>query len=364
MTSGPRPVLHGDRKLPFPTWHCPDVNDTLHEFNGPPGGFLHSSARDLHRLLPGPSLIHWPGPGPRLFVSVLLHGNEDAGLQALQRFLLQYETGTGVALPRGLTAFVGNVHAAREGVRHLPNQPDFNRIWSSHDAHVSAHHGMAAQVLARMQNETLFAVIDLHNNTGRNPLYSCLSSNHSPHRQLAALFSPLVVKVDGLRSLNEAFSALAPAICCECGEIGNEAGIERASQLLATCMELSPHALSAVDDSALKVFEAYAELHVPAQVRIGFDATNASVDLLLSRNIDLSNFVPLPAGQVLATAVQEKNGEPLIVARNLDDGQALDVFTQDGLSIVFKEPALAAMLTPSEAAIRQTCLGYLMRPVH
>lgn len=336
----------------------------LHEFHRPPEGLLHCSSRDLHRLLPGPSLLHWSGPGPRLFVSVLLHGNEDAGLQALQQFLMKHAPHGGDTLARALTVLVGNVHAARSGVRHLPDQPDFNRIWSNHDAHVSAYHGMAAQVIARMQHEPLFAVLDLHNNTGRNPLYACVSGSDKRHRQLAALFSPLVVKVDGLRSFSEAFSKLAPSICCECGEIGNRRGIEQAARLIERCMTLTTEELNAVDDSALQVFEAYAEIHVPAQVRIGFSELHHDVDLCLSPDIDLMNFQPLPAGAVMAKVAANNVTSPLLVARNLDDGQALDVFVQTHDSIQFKEPTMAAMLTPSEAAIRQTCLGYLMRPVH
>ncbi len=335
------------------------MNDTLHEFNGPPDGFLHCSALDLHRVLPGPSLLHWTGPGPKLFVSVLLHGNEDAGLKALQRLLLQYQ---GRALPRAMTVFVGNVHAAAAGVRHLPEQPDFNRIWASSDAHVSPYHQMAAQVLKRMQQQPLYAVLDLHNNTGRNPLYSCLSSDESTHRQLAALFSPIVVRVDGLRSLNEVFSTVAPAICCECGEIGNEAGVQRAHELLELCLAMSPDALSSVDHSKLQVLEAYAEIHVPASAAIGFDETQADLDLCLSPDIDLLNFLPLPKGQVLAQAGLHTTYPPL-VARNVNDGQVLDLFVRDGRLMRLKEAAMAAMLTPSVAAIRQTCLGYLMRPV-
>jgi succinylglutamate desuccinylase len=335
----------------------------LHEFHRPPDGLLHCSARELHRVLPGTSLLHWPGPGPRLFVSVLLHGNEDAGLRALQQFLLKHAPHTGDALPRALTVLVGNVHAARDGVRNLADQPDFNRIWSGHDSTVSNYHRMAAQIVARMQNEALLAVIDLHNNTGRNPLYSCVASNDKRHRQLATLFSPLVVKVDGLRSLTEAFSHHAPSICCECGEIGNQQGIEQATRLLERCMSLTPEELQAVDDRALKVFEAYAEIHVPAQARIGFSEPSDSVDLLFSPDIDLMNFLPLPAGQVLAQTAAGVQPSDLPLARNLDDGNPLDVFVHTNHTIQFKEPVVAAMLTPSEAAIRQTCLGYLMRPV-
>jgi hypothetical protein len=345
--------------LAFSTWHRPDVNDTLHEFNGPPEGFLHCSALDVHRALPGPSLLHWPGPGPLLFVSVLLHGNEDAGLKALQRLLLRYQDRP---LPRAMSVFVGNVHAAAAGVRHLPEQPDFNRIWARSDAHASPYHQMAAQVLARMQQQPLFAVLDLHNNTGRNPLYSCVSSDEAVHHQLAALFSPIAVKVDGLRSLNEAFSGLAPSICCECGEIGNEAGVRRAFELLELCLTLSPEALRSVDPSVLQVLEAYAEIHVPASVTIGFGTAQTEVDLCLSPEIDLLNFVPLPKGQVLAQTGRPTTQAPL-VARNVMDGQILDLFFQDGPLIRLKEATMAAMLTPSIAAIRQTCLGYLMRPV-
>jgi hypothetical protein len=335
------------------------VNDTLHEFNKPPEGLLHCSALDLRHVLPGPSLLHWPGPGPTLFVSILLHGNEDAGLKALQRLLLKYQ---GRALPRAMSVFVGNVHAAAAGVRHLPEQPDFNRIWARSDAQVSPYHQLAAQVLRRMQQQPLVAVLDLHNNTGRNPLYSCVSSNELTHRQLAALFSPIVVKVDGLRSLNETFSSLAPSICCECGEIGNQAGVQRACELLEFCLTMSADALGSVDHSGLQVLEAYAEIHVPASVSVGFDDTQADLDLCLSPDIDLLNFVPLPKGQVLAQVGLHTTQAPL-VARNVHDGQALDLLVRDGRLMRLKEATMAAMLTPSIAAIRQTCLGYLMRPV-
>jgi hypothetical protein len=103
-------------------------------------------------------------------------------------------------------------------------------------------------------------------------------------------------------------------------------------------------------------------IHVPASVTIGFDETHAGVDLCLAPDIDLLNFLPLPQGQALARAGQHTT-EPPLVARNVNDGQVLDLFVRDGQMIRLKEATMAAMLTPSIAAIRQTCLGYLMRPV-
>ena len=57
---------------------------------------------------------------------MLLHGNEDTGLKAIQSLLADYR---GRALPRALSLFVGNVQAAAQGQRHLEGQPDYNRVW-------------------------------------------------------------------------------------------------------------------------------------------------------------------------------------------------------------------------------------------
>jgi len=66
-----------------------------------PPGFMSASARTLHQVVPSPALIHLPGLQPRpVFVSVLLHGNEDAGLLALQSVLAKYQDRP---LPRALS---------------------------------------------------------------------------------------------------------------------------------------------------------------------------------------------------------------------------------------------------------------------
>jgi hypothetical protein len=60
-------------------------------FGSIPDGFLERPAERLADLLPGPCLIDLPGRQPRpLFVSVLLHGNEDTGLVAVQEVLRRH----------------------------------------------------------------------------------------------------------------------------------------------------------------------------------------------------------------------------------------------------------------------------------
>ena len=132
-----------------------------------PEGLLATPAPDLAQLLGGPTLLHLHGERePALVIAVLLHGNEVSGWDALRRLLAELPT-----LPRSLSIFIGNVAAAAQGVRLLPDQHDFNRIWRGGSGPEAA---MAAEVVELLSGRDLFAVVDLHNNTGHNPHYSVL----------------------------------------------------------------------------------------------------------------------------------------------------------------------------------------------
>src|SRR4030065_1286268 len=97
----------------------------LTQYEALPPGLLDLPAFRLGEALPGPTLIHLPGRRtPPLFVSVLLHGNEDTGGLAAQSVLKKFAT---AELPRALTLFIGNVEAARTGLRRLGGQPGYNR---------------------------------------------------------------------------------------------------------------------------------------------------------------------------------------------------------------------------------------------
>src|SRR6516164_790244 len=83
-----------------------------------PDELLHVPAWQLWQHLEGPSLFQIAGRRPEpLFVSVLLHGNEHTGWQAVQSVLGRY---SGTQLPRSLLLFVGNIAAAKMNARTLP----------------------------------------------------------------------------------------------------------------------------------------------------------------------------------------------------------------------------------------------------
>ena len=120
----------------------------LHIFDQLPDGLLERDATRLHEVLPGPSLIHLAGKKTdTLFISVLLHGNETTGWEATRELLIKYSK---QPLPRSVCLFIGNVAAARHVQRHLPEQPDYNRIWKC-DGDSPEHH-MARQVIEKFKS--------------------------------------------------------------------------------------------------------------------------------------------------------------------------------------------------------------------
>ena len=138
-----------------------------------PAGLLDARPEQLEDLLGKPTLIHLPGRREEpLFLSTLLHGNEPTGFLAIQQLLKQYQNKT---LPRSLSIFLGNLPAAKQNLRRLDNQPDYNRIWPGTEEPESAETRLMQQVVDEMIQRRVFASVDVHNNTGLNPHYACVN---------------------------------------------------------------------------------------------------------------------------------------------------------------------------------------------
>jgi len=319
-----------------------------------PEGLAALDARELHLKLPGPTLIHLPGrQAEPLFVSVLLHGNEDTGWEAVKRLLTKYQGG---GLPRALSLFIGNVAAAARGQRRLDGQQDYNRIWGEGD---SPEHSMARRVLEEMQGRKVYAAIDIHNNTGRNPHYACINRLATPFLHMATLFGRTVVyftKPDTVLSM--AFAELCPATTVECGQAGQEAGIEHALEYVDACLHLAQHPEHPVSPGDIHLFHTMAIIKLPEEISFSFDAAK-SVDISFTSDLDALNFRELPIGTVLGRLNTDKSG--VLEAWN---EQGVDVCNHyfevvDG-EIRLKRPVMPSMLTLDERVIRQDCLCYFM----
>jgi hypothetical protein len=331
-----------------------------------PERLLDVPAARIKTVLPHPTLIHLAGEQPGvLFVSVLLHGNEDVGLKAVQQLMKSY---LHRPLPKSLSVFIGNVDAAEAGVRYLPHQRDYNRVWPGSELDESPEHALMRDVVAAMVERPLVASVDLHNNSGRNPLYACVCSLTAEHLRLGAMFSPLVLyflRPKGVQT--QALSPFCPSITCECGPIGDVAGVVAAADLLQRCMELEHISHAPVPDRSVRLFHTVATLRVQAGCTVGFgdplslSRAGQAEDVLFRLDLDHLNFRRLPAGEVLGR-VRSGTLEPLEVRD--ESGR---VITGEVLACVdgqlrLQRSAIPSMLTLDVRAIEQDCVGYLMEP--
>jgi len=323
-------------------------------------GLLETEPRDLEAVLGGPTLIHLSGNRkPALFVSVLLHGNEPVGWNALRSLLADYRKRFGtLRLPRSLSLFIGNVAAAASGVRRLPGQPDYNRIWPGCESPPTPEHAMMQQVVAGMRRRGLFASVDIHSNTGCNPHYGCVNVLDDRYLHLATLFSRTVVYFTRPRDVQSfAMSRLGPAVTLECGKVGEKHGVDHAREYLDACLHLSALPQHPVASGDIDLFHTVAQVKLPEAVSFGFPPGPA--DILLIPELEHLNFRELPPGTALGR-VNPHQGVRLEVR----DEQGRDVadryFSTAHGELCLKLPAMPAMLTCDEAAIRQDCLCYLM----
>ncbi len=323
-----------------------------------PPEFFTITASELHQHFQGPTIVHLPGKrSPPVFISVMLHGNEDVGLKAVQVALSQYANQT---LPRELILFIGNTEAAQQGLRKLPEQLDFNRVWPGTDLSPSTISECMRSVVDHMKETGVFVSLDLHNNTGTNPHYGCINRVDPQTLQLATLFARTVVYFQrplGVQSA--AMAALCPSITCECGKVGDASGVERAARLIEACLqmlELPEHYPQASDYHLLRTV---ATIKVNPRCSFCFSGSSGMADLILPDDLALLNFRPLSSGTVLGQQ-RQGNESALIVYSEKDEDITDDFLSVIDGEIVLNRPAIPSMLTTNSQVIRDDCLGYFM----
>lgn len=332
----------------------------LRELQALPAGLLDLPPRALHEVLGGPTLIHLAGQRePALFVSVLLHGNETTGWEALRTWLRDYQPGGGdKPLPRSLSLFIGNTEAAARGLRRLDGQPDFNRIWPGGDETDSPEGRLIGQVVQAMAARGVFASVDVHNNTGLNPHYACINRIDTAFLHLAALFGRTViyfVTPRGVQSM--AMSALCPAVTLECGKVGQTHGIDHTVGFLDACLHLAEFPERPVADHDVDLYHTVAVAKMAPDVSFGFGDAGAEVDFLT--DLDQLNFRELPAATVIAHL--RDGGRPPLVVRDEQGHDVTDRYFEcaDG-QLRTRGRLMPSMLTLDERVIRQDCLCYIM----
>ena len=324
----------------------------LRELERPPPGLADCPAPGLAELLGGPTLLHLRGRrGRPLFLTVLQHGNETTGWEAMRGILRDFAH---AELPRPLSVFIGNVAAARRGLRRLDGQPDYNRLWAGGDA---PEHRMAERVYAAVRARRPCASIDVHNTTGPNPHYACVNTLEPRTLYLAGRFARTAVYSrvpPGMHSLR--FSRLCPALTIECGLPARPEGVAHARAYLE--QRLFEEALPAAPAAdGLELFHTVAQVRIPAALSFGFGGGGA--DLRLDPGLADYNFREVPAGfefgrwragRAARLAVADERG-----------ADAFDAyFVNRGGRLLARRPVVLSMLTLQEKIVEQDCLCYLM----
>ncbi|MGD9801245.1 MAG: M14 family metallopeptidase [Parvularculaceae bacterium] len=324
-------------------------------FDTPPYGLEDVSAINLGTILDGPSLIHLRGEQtPPLVVSVLLHGNETTSWDVARALIARAR---GRPLARAIMLFVGNIPASAAGKRYLPGQPDFNRIWSGGDQPI---HALAAETLGIFRSVGPFAVIDIHNNTGRNPLYSCVSRLEPQHLHLASLFSDLAVYYTNPPSaLSVACSAFAPSIAVECGRSGDPAGYETALELVEKSLRIDALRQDFQAVRALKLYHTLGRIMLEDGSTFSFDGADA--DIMIEPGIETWNFRPIGTEAVWARSGKRKS--PLRVIGEDGSDMTDKFFRQEAGETRLIAPATPSMLSTDRDNARLDCLGYLMEGI-
>lgn len=319
------------------------------EYQGWPEGLENLHATELATRLDRPALIYIPGArDPALFVSTLLHGNEISGWDAVRALV----AGRSIILPRSMIIFIGNVGAAARGVRHLPDEPDYNRIWNG--GH-SLEERMAAEVLETVSRHELFAAVDLHNNTGHNPHYAVITDARPQTLGLARTFNHLAVYTRAPETVQTlAFAPLAPALTVETGHAEDPEAADRALVYLETLLASDSVPTGTTDD--LELYRSGVRVIVPDGGHFHFDA---GPGLALRRDLEIFNFRTVAANTTFANL----NGDDARSLRVIDE-QHRDVteeyFYYAGGEIKLKDAAIPAMYTTDPEIVAQDCLCYFM----
>ncbi len=205
-----------------------------------------------------------------------------------------------------------------------------------------------------------FASIDIHNNTGFNPHYACVTRVEPRFIALARLFSRVIVNFERPLGVQAgAFAELCPAVTVECGKTGEGSGATHAVELIEAALsiaQLPDHPPAPRDVDLLRTF---AIVKAPAGASFSFDGSPA--DFRFRPDIDRLNFSDLSAGESLGRVGTP--GARLELAPGDGGAPPDDYFDYAGGEIRLRRDAVPSMLTQDPNAIRLDCLCYLMHRI-
>lgn len=301
-----------------------------------PDGLADVPANALADELGDPTLFDLrKGDARPLFVSVLVHGNEVSGWDAVRELLDEFRETSSML-------FLGNLEAARHDVRALPGRADFNRVWEGGD---SAEAAVARDVTALVAAANPYLALDIHNNTGKTPPYSVICRTDPKTLEFAEAFAEralLASQPDGFQT--QRFSRFCTAVTVEVGTPDDPESTTRTRDFLVRLFEGNPQPPGNGRESRnLLLFETVARVTV---------TDNTIIEPATQR----FNFRHAPAGTPLT-----RSG--MLNAQSADGSDVADrYFAPDNQTAVLTRPTTLAMYTGDLDSARRDCLCYFLEP--
>ena len=305
----------------------------------------------------GPTLIEIDqGQEEWLFVSVLLHGNELVGLDVLKK--IQKEISSQKKLSKNLAIFVGNIAACQKRKRKLSHQPDFNRIWSPEQRDLIPQFGQ--ELLSWVSQKKLFAAIDVHNTTGKNPFYGCVTNISFRSLFLASLFSKTGVYFETPRNvLIRVLSDYCPSVVIECGLPNNPLGGERAFSFVWKVLNMENLNPPEQEKIHLNLYHTVGRIVLKENKTFGFGLSKA--DISFDINVEDYNFVLMEKGTCFAKL--STTDIPLqVIDENFNDITDHFLEKMNG-QVCIKRNTVPALITKDRNVIVSDCFGYFMEPL-
>jgi len=331
----------------------------LHLYNAIPEHLADIPVEKLDSILPGPSLIYIKGKvSPPIFISVLLHGNEITGFLAIQHLIKELSL-TSRPAPRGIILFIGNIAAAKKGMRRLENEPDYNRIWNGG---LLPEHYLAGAVLEKLSAKPLYAAIDIHNNTGKNPHYACINRTDPSFIHLARRFSKTIVYfTEPHEVISMALSHLCPSVTLECGFSGDVRGLNHVCNYLIQSLTMpAGNLFSPPSNKQSEIYHTIAKITVPDNAHLGFGNCKQDVDMCFRNDLEALNFTTVPTGTKLG--VTRAKECTLHIADNDNRDVTGNYIMTENNALITRKPLVPSMFTQNKTIIHQDCLGYIMEP--
>ena len=332
----------------------PALTSQLTRIDALPAAFFALEIAQIRDVFPTPTLIYLEGnKTPALFVSILLHGNEYSGLKIMQTVLARYSG----RLPRSLFLFIGNVDAAAANCRTLPGQTDFNRCWPGCEIEPNATTRMMQQLMDELKAHELYAAIDLHNNTGANPHYACITDATQTNQHLAAMFNHIALVFKRPKGVSTmAFDGYCPAATLECGKPGDAAGIQHGAEMIDALLHMDHFPDRPLSPHDLQLVQSLATLTIPHDVSFDFNRSDQA-DLTFETGFERKNFTEIKPTEVFAFTRVRK---PLTISNQDGEDVTDEIMRVENGKVYLNKTLMPAMITLDKTIIRQDCLCYLL----